>query len=168
MLGRSSRRLVVLLIVGLAAFFLSSCGGGSEDTTSTTTGGVMTTLPSGGSGGVDARIGWQILPTADSPQAFVDVYQTQPVVALFYVPGGRDDETVLENLGALHPSFGAYTFFTYNYSDPEAYGDLATLFAVDYSPLIVMIDRKGIIRTIWSGFVDQGSLNQSLVNLGRY
>jgi hypothetical protein len=167
MLGRGSRRLVVLLIVGLAALFMSGCGGGGEETTSSSNIAVVTTLPSGGSGGADARIGLQIAPTADSPQAFVDVYQTQPIALLFYVPGGRDDEAVRQNLVALQPSFGAYTFFFYDYSDPEAYGDLATLLAVDYSPLIVMMDREGTVQTIWSGFVDQGTLNQSLVNLGR-
>jgi hypothetical protein len=167
MLGRSSRRLVALLIVGLAAFFMSSCGGGSAETTSTTQGNVVTTLPSGGSGGVDLRVGTQIQPTADTPQAFVDVYQTQPIVIFFYVTGQSDDEAVRQNLSSLQPSFGAYTFFSYDYSDPVAYGNLATLLAVDYPPLIVMMDREGIIQTIWSGFVDQGSLNQSLVNLGR-
>jgi hypothetical protein len=168
MLGRSSRRLVVLLIVGLAAFFFSGCGGGgAEPTTTSSLETVVTTLFTGGSGGVDPRIGGQIQPTQETPQAFVDVYQTQPLVLFFFVPGGRDDETVRQNLTALQPSFGQYTFFLFDYSDPEAYGDLATLLAVDYSPMIVMMDRAGTIRTIWSGFVDQGSLNQSLVNLGR-
>ncbi len=167
MLGRSSRRLVVLLIVGLAAFFVGGCGGGADVTTSTTTKSVVTTLPSGGFGGDDARIGATIKPTVDTPQAFIDVYATQPIVVLFYVSGGRDDELVRQNLETLQPSFGAYAFFSYDYSDPEAYGDVATLLAVDYAPLIAMIDRQGIIQTVWSGFVDEGSLNQSLVNLGR-
>jgi hypothetical protein len=167
MLGRSSRRLVVLLIVGLAAFFFSGCGGGGAEPTTTSLANVVTTLFTGGSGGVDPRIGGQIQPTEETPQAFVDVYQTQPIVLFFYVLGERDDELVRQNLAALQPSFGAYTFFSYDHSDPEAYGDLATLLAVDYPPLIVMMDREGTIQTIWSGFVDQGSLNQSLVNLGR-
>lgn len=169
MLGRSSRRLVVLLIVGLAAFFFSGCGGGGAEptTTATTQGGVVTTLFSGGSGGVDQRIDTKIQPTAETPQAFVDVYQTQPVVVFFYVPAGRDDELVRQSLAALQPNYGVYTFFFYDYSDSEAYGDLAVLLAVDYQPVILMMDREGTIQTVWSGFVDQGTLNQSLVNLGR-
>ena len=167
MVGRSSRWLVVLLVVGLAAFVFNSCGGGGDEPTTVTQGNVVTTLSPGGSGGVDPRIGFEIRTTGETPQAFVDAYQTQPVVIFFYVTGGREDELVRQSLTALQPSYGAYTFFFYDYSDSEAYGDLATLLAVDYSPLIVMIDQEGIIETIWSGFVDQGTLNQSLVNLGR-
>jgi hypothetical protein len=167
MLGLSSRRLVVLLIVGLAAFFMTSCGGGGDDTTTTTGVQVVTTAPSGGPAVKDPRIGLPIEPTIDTPKEFVDVYKTQPIVVLFYVAGGSDDETVWANLDALRPTYGAYTFFTYDYSESDAYGDLASLLAVDYSPLVVMMDRQGVIHTIWSGFVDQGSLNQSLANLGR-
>jgi len=47
------------------------------------------------------------------------------------------------------------------------YGDLSTLLGVTYPPELILIDRAGIIRQVWNGFVDEGSLNQSLVNLGR-
>jgi hypothetical protein len=89
------------------------------------------------------------------------------LVVLFYVAGGRDDEAVLANLKELEPSFGAYTFFYYEYGDTEAYGDLSLLLEVDYEPTLVFIDRTGVVRKVWTGFVDSGSLNQSLVNLGR-
>jgi hypothetical protein len=167
MLGRSSRRSIVLLVVAVAAMVVTSCGGGGGETTSTSGAVVVTTLPSGGAGGENPLIGTAIAPTVDTPSAFVDVYQTQPVVVLFYVSGGADDVRVLENLQQLQPSFGAYTFFSYEYSDSEKYGDLSTLLAVDYPPMMFLFDRTGIIRQVWSGYVDQGSLNQSLVNLGR-
>jgi hypothetical protein len=166
MLGRSSRHLVVLVVVVAAALVVSGCGGGGgNETTSTSNSGVVTTLPSGGNG--NKLEGTLIQPTSETPATFTDVFQTQPIVVFFYVSGGRDDEAVLANLKALEPSFGAYTFFYYKYNDPKQYGDLSTLMSVGYSPMVILIDRTGVVRKVWSGFVDQGSLNQSLVNLGR-
>jgi hypothetical protein len=87
-------------------------------------------------------------------------------VLLLYVPGGTDDVAVIESLDRLKPSFGRYRFLEYDYSIPEWYGDLPTLLGVTYPPEMILIDSSGIIRTVWNGSVDEGSLNQGLVNLG--
>ena len=167
MLRRSRQWSGVLVVVVAAMLISGGCGGGGEEQTTTTGGGVVTTVPSGGPGDGDGLVGTLIEPTSETPSAFVDAFQTQPVVILFYVPGGRDDEKVYENLKQLEPSFGAYAFFYYNFKETENYGDLSTLLSVDYQPVVVLVDRTGVVRDVWSGFVDSGSLNQSLVNLGR-
>ncbi len=41
------------------------------------------------------------------------------------------------------------------------------LLEVGYPPELVLVDGLGIPREIWNGYVDEGTLNQSLVNLGQ-
>ena len=44
------------------------------------------------------------------------------------------------------------------------YGDLAkSLSRIGYLPQIVLIDRKGDSAEVWSGYVDKGTLNQTLL-----
>jgi hypothetical protein len=95
------------------------------------------------------------------------VEQGKPVVLLFYVPGSVDDVQVLDSLTALQPDFDQYVFLLYDYSMPNEYGDLSTLLNVNYPPELVLVDALGIPREIWNGYVDEGTLNQSLVNLGQ-
>jgi len=89
------------------------------------------------------------------------------VVLLFYVPGSTDDVQVMDSLSILQPEFDQYVFLLYDYSKPAAYGDLSTLLNVNYPPELVMVDGLGIVRRIWNGFVDEGTINQDLVNLGQ-
>lgn len=180
MSGRSTQRLGVLLLVLVVALLAVGCGGGEEEPSATTT--VGATIPAGGasSGGGEAEL-TQIGPpdgerltsnyvptTEDTPAEFMNALgKARPVVVLFYVTGGTDDAAVIESLERLEPSFSRYDFLKYDYSLPDKYGDLTTLLNVSYPPELVLIDRSGIVRQVWTGYVDEGSLNQSLVNLGR-
>ena len=68
------------------------------------------------------------------------------------------------------PAFAAHTGRPRNAvtGDPGLpYGDLSTLLKVQYPPKVVLVDGTGTIQEIWNGYVDEGSLNQSLVNLGQ-
>jgi hypothetical protein len=40
------------------------------------------------------------------------------------------------------------------------------LLKVDYPPAVLLVDSTGTVDSVWNGFVDVGTLNQSLVNLG--
>jgi len=95
------------------------------------------------------------------------VYGQKPIVLLFYVPGNADDSSVLETLNRLKSSFDGYAFLVYDYKVPEAYGDVSTLLQVGYPPELILIDKAGVIVRIWNGYVDEGTLNQGLVDLGR-
>lgn len=172
MRGRSSRYVrslpLVLLLGVLIAMSLVSCGGDEDETTTTR----MTTAPSptsgGSGGGGGGSVEVVIRPTDDTPQALVDALGAQPVVVLFYVDGSRDDMMVFDSLQKLQLGFANYAFLYYRYSEPDAYGDLASLLEVDYPPDVAMFDGAGVLRFRWNGYMDEGSLNQTLVNLGRY
>ncbi len=166
MTGRAKQQTLVLLFVLLAGFVLGGCfGGGGDDETSTS---VAVTTSSGGDGGggtgdTDAVV---VDPTMEGlPQEFVDALQTRPIVVLFYVSGGADDANVLQSINRLKSSFREYEFLLYDYKDPDSYGTLAQVLGVEYLPRLVMIDAAGYRREARTGYVDEGSLNQMLVNL---
>jgi hypothetical protein len=160
---RQSSALLLLLALFVTLFTIG-CGGEEEETT--TTSGAVTTLPSG-SGGGGSVVGGNIITTEDTPPAFVEAYGVKPIVLLFYVPGAADDLKVMETLEALENSFSAYVFLAYDYKTPDAYGNLSSLLDVGYPPEVILIDRQGVIQEVWNGYVDEGTLNQALVNLDR-
>jgi hypothetical protein len=166
MFRRSSLDRALVLLAVVVAIFACGCGSAAEETTTTSTGTVTTrtTLDSA----INPLVGKEIKTSADTPAAFTEAYQVQPIALLFYVPGGTDDASVLESLNRLSPSFDTYKFLLYDYKSPEAYGDLSILLKVGYPPELILIDRQGVIRQIWDGYVDEGSLNQGLVNLGQH
>jgi hypothetical protein len=183
MSGRYRQQSVFLLLVLLVALLACSCFGGGGEEPATTIGGVTATTATGGGGGAPTEeiMGTQLLApdqepiveevirtTEDTPAEVVDALtQGKAIVLLFYVPGGADDVSVLKSLKRLETSFRDYKFLQYDYKAPDAYGDLSTILAVGYPPELILIDRTGVIQDVWNGYVDDGTLNQRLVNLGR-
>jgi hypothetical protein len=160
--------MVFLLLLAWAAVVVAGCGG-DEETTTTTKKAVAAVVQSGGPRDSTEDVLGKPLQTSDAtPAEYTEaVEQGRPVVLLFYVPGSVDDVQVLDSLTALQTEFDEYVFLVYDYSMPSAYGDLSTLLDVNYPPELVLVDGLGIPREIWNGFVDEGTLNQSLVNLGQ-
>ena len=101
------------------------------------------------------------------PAKYVESFGRRPIVVLFYVPGGVEDEKVLQVVNELSATFREYTFLTYDYRVPAAYGDLAQALKITYQPQLVLIDAQANKYKVWSGYVDKGTLSQSLINLGR-
>jgi hypothetical protein len=170
MSGRSRQWAVLLLVVIGSAVFLGACGGGGEG--STTASSVLKTTPTTAERSVGSAVEdllfTKLAVTLDTPEEVVAaIGQARPVVMLFYVPGNVDDAKVLEAYKAAAPEFPEYTFLTYDYKTPDAYGDLSMLLQVNYPPEIVLIDRGGTVRNIWNGYVDEGTLKQCLINLGQ-
>ena len=179
--GRSRQLLWVLLLVLLVTAAAVGCGGGGGTDTDSTIAPPVTNPGSSGGGDSEGLIDVQVVPpkgeriadetiatTDETPTEFVDaLVAATPIVLLFYVAGGADDTAVMESLDRLEPSFNRYEFLRYDYSLPDKYGDLSTLLGVTYPPELILLDRSGIIRKVWTGYVDEGSLNQTLVNLGR-
>jgi hypothetical protein len=171
MMRRILRFSVASLSIGVAICVLAGCFGSSDEPTITTS---PTTLPSSGTtistipvntteaSGLVEALGRSL------PAAFVQASGGRPTLVLFYVPGQVDDEKVLSAVRELQTSFSGYVFLMYDYRIPAAYGDLSDLLQVDYPPEIHLIDRHGKQQWVWSGYVDKASLNQSLINLGRY
>ena len=157
----------VLTVIALAAVFAWGCGAGGGEETTTTVGGVTTTIGSVGTTLGNTLIGTQIKTTESTPKEYVEaIEQARPVVVLFYVTDGADDTKVLGAVSGLAPTFPGYVFLLYDYKTPDTYGDLSTLLEVDYPPELILIDGTGTVKTVLNGYVDEGTINQSLVNLG--
>ena len=165
MSGRS-RQLMVVLLLAIVALLVVGCalgGGGGSNTTDT---GIKVTTTNAGSGGTQGT-GKPITAGEGLPADFTAALGHKAVVVLFYVAGNADDKSVLDTLNQLKSSFGQYSFFIYDYKDSTSYGTLAQSLKVDTLPYMVLIDAAGIPQHIFKGYVDQGTLNQALVNLGR-
>lgn len=165
MSGRSVRPLGLLVILVLTGLFAWGCTPGDGQTTTTVAAPGILPPPPGENG--RGLLDTTIVPTESTPKEFTEaVAQGRPVVILFYIPGGTDDQKVLDSVRALQPSFAEYVFLLYDHKSAGAYGDLSMLLAVDYPPQLVLVDSTGTIREIWNGYVDEGTINQGLVNLG--
>lgn len=168
--GRERCVTAILVAVVLLALLAWGCAGGGQSTS--TSSGILDTTTlvppgNGSAGGGSQLLLTQLKTTEDTPTAYVDaVAQGRPIVLLFYVAGGADDMQVLESLTRLQPAFEDYVFLIYDYKMATEYGDLSTLLRVSYPPELVLVDDTGTIREIWNGYVDEGTINQSLVNLG--
>jgi hypothetical protein len=169
MSARTRQLLAVSLVAVGLAILLAGCGGGgsSSSTDSTLKRTTKTTaMPAGAA--VQAMLMTKLAATEDTPEAYVQaVGQARPVALLFYVPGSVDDSKVLEVFKAVQAEFPDWTFLTYDYKDPGAYGDLSLLLQVNYPPEIVLIDKAGTVRGIWNGYIDEGTLKQCLINYGQ-
>jgi hypothetical protein len=160
--------LLLLLAVGLT-MFLWGCGGGGSDSSTDSTAGKTTKTTAAKTVGraVEELLATKLATTQDTPEAYVAaIGQARPVALLFYVPGNVDDAKVLQTFNDVQADFPDYTFLTYDYRNPGDYGDLSLLLQVNYPPEIVLIDRAGVVRSIWNGYLDEGSLEQCLINLG--
>jgi hypothetical protein len=168
MSGRRTHFVAVLIVLLSAAALSWGCGGGTATTTSSSI-VVTPTVPSDGSAGkANDLVGTQLETTEDTPSEYVEaVKQGRPVVVLFYVTGSVDDAKVLENVTQLQQAFSDYVFLLYDYKTASAYGNLSTLLKVNYPPELILVDGTGTVQEIWNGYIDEGTLNQSLVNLGK-
>jgi hypothetical protein len=166
----------LLLVAVVSVFFVSACGGGTEATETT-----EAAVPAAGApaaqpvastpaepprAAYEALVGTELQPGEETP---ADVRQAleegRPVVVAFYVPGGGDDGRVRETLDKLAPKYEDINVAAYDFSEPDEFGDLGRLLRIDYPPQLVFVDTNGVVRSVLSGYVDEGTLNQHLVNI---
>ncbi len=173
MMRRVYGLVAMLLCFGLVSFVLAGCfGGGSEPTVtpgeSTVSSSDTTLTDQSTTTDSDTSTSEGPVLVDGLPREYVESLGNRPIVVLFYVPGGIDDEKVLASVRESESVYISYTFLMYDYRMPDAYGDLAQQLEIDYPPHVVLLDRHGAVRSVWSGFVDKATLNQTLVALGRY
>jgi hypothetical protein len=162
--------LVLTLVLIAGAFGVMGCGGDEEPPPTTAPPAPPATLPATGevasTNPWDALIGTTLEPGESTPSEVSEALtERRPVVLLFYVPGNVDDTRVLESMQALEATYSDVTFLFYDYKAPAAYGDLAQMLQVNYPPQGVFIDTRGTIQDVSSGYIDEGTLNQAVVNL---
>ena len=166
--GMAAASLVLLLVGGVVG-----CGGGGDEQSTATT--VVTTAakasaPAPAAEAADdvsqVAVGLTLEPTDLTPDEITAALKEhRPIVVLFYVSTGADDSEVRTALDALKPQYADVLFVTYDYSDAKAYGDLAQQLKINYPPQTMFIDSKGMVRSMTSGYADEGTLNQHVVNI---
>lgn len=194
LLQRRQSQVIIIVLLVLIATLVWGCDGAGGDTevtiapvttlqpgpstdalSTSTTNFLGTTMPvtaspgpgASGNGARSDLVGTQARTTAATPQEYVTaVGSGRPVVVLFFVAAGSDDQRVLQSISTLQSQFPDYTFLIYDVADPAAYGDLPTLLEIDYPPALVLIDDSGRVDTMWDGYIDLGTLTQTLTNLG--
>lgn len=161
---------LVLLLAGAAL----GCGGsGAESSTATTTEAAAAPVPVAATtvatgDATAAVIGTTVSSTDQTPaDVRTALKDHRPIVVLFYVASSSDDDRVRLALERLKPKYPDVLFLSYEYRKPKAYGDLAQQFKVNYPPQAVFIDGKGVVRSVTSGYIDEGTLNQHIVNISQ-
>lgn len=171
------RKTALVEVLSLALFVIVAvvvvgCGGGGDTSTTDTTVVLVpvvdpvTTIMPGPPKAFKALIGTTLVASEDTPEEVRSgLEQHQPMVIAFYVTGGTDDTVVLDTLDALALRFSDVDFYQFDYKKPAAYGDLSALLEVDYPPQVAFVDARGTVRAVTSGFADEGTLNQNVVNI---
>jgi hypothetical protein len=169
-----SRGTAVLIVLVIAAL-LAGCGGGGVDKpaaesppdTLPAAQPVAHTAPTGPpKAKYEQIVGEQIVPSEETPAPVQEaIAERRPVVIFFYVPGSEDDSLVRESLDKLEPKYEDITVVRYDFKAPDEFGDLGRLLKIDYPPQLVFVDPSGVVRSVLSGYVDEGTLNQHMVNV---
>ncbi|MHB0914302.1 MAG: hypothetical protein ACYC5A_00020 [Thermoleophilia bacterium] len=167
-MNRTHKLLAAVLIMALAVFLFAGCGGDEEETApppkaEKKSSNKEVTLEA--SEMPESLVGQAVVPTKDSPEDFVQaIDDKQPIVVTFYMPAPFDDSEVRSSVMTLEGRYrGQVEFFSYLYSDAQSYKDLVTLLSVDSTPTVVIINRQGTIQRAWTGFVDEPSIEQGIV-----
>lgn len=160
-----------VLIIALVAFLLAGCGGDEETKTSTRT----STRKAGTSDTKveeaqdvampEMLIDKVITPTENTPDNVTESLEDRRAVAItFYMLGPTDDAKVRTAMNNLEGQYdGEMDFYTYLYSDGERYGDLASILLVNTTPTVVIINEKSRVQQAWTGYADEKSLEQGIV-----
>lgn len=167
-MNRSHKLLAAVLMIALAVFLFAGCGGGGEDTApppkaeKKSSNKQVVLEPSDMP---ENLVGQAIVPTKDSPEDFVRaIDEKRPIVVTFYMPAPTDDSDVRSSVMSLEGRYrGQVDFFNYLYSDAQGYKDLVTLLNVNSTPTVVIINRQGAVQRAWTGYVDEPSIEQGIV-----
>jgi thioredoxin-like negative regulator of GroEL len=110
-------------------------------------------------------IGQAIVPTKNSPEDFTEAIEdNRTIVVTFYMPSPTDDNLVRSSIMTLQGRYrGQVEFFSYLYTDGQSYKDLVQLLQVNTTPTVVVINRDGVVQRAWTGYADEESLEQGIV-----
>ncbi len=159
-----------VMIVTLAVFLMAGCGG--EETpppvkkASTAKGSSVKSGDSGDVSQPEMMVG-QVLVTNDNLPDDINtsLEERRPIAITFYMLGPDDDGSVRTAMTRLESKYkGQMDFYTYLYSDGERYKGLASQLLVNTTPTVVMINAESRIQVGWTGYADESSLEQGIVD----
>lgn len=160
-----------MLVIALVAFLFVGCGGGDDEETApppkqeNASNNQSSAAPVVPSSMPEQLVGQAVVPTNESPDDFTEAIEdNQTIVVTFYMPSPYDDIQVRSSIMTLQSSYrGQVEFFSYLYSDAQSYKDLATLLQVNTTPTVVVINRNGVVQRAWTGYADEQTLEQGIV-----
>ena len=160
--------LVTVSLMTLVAFFLSGCGEEKAEAPAKTSTKASTSKTSTSAASKDrpeSLIDQVIVPTEQSPQDFKKSLENRrPVVVTFYLSGPSDDSQVRSYINKLESRFkGQADFYTFLYTDGQKYGDLNIVLRVNTTPTVVIINKQAKVQRAWTGYADEESIEQGIV-----
>jgi hypothetical protein len=164
-----------LMVIMLAVFFIASCGGSDKSEApvkkaSTSKESSSKSSSGGGGGGDEAKPeqmeGQVIVSNQNLPDDFNESLESRrPIAVTFYMLGPDDDARVRTAMTRMESKYkGQMDFYTYLYSDGERYKGLASLLLVNTTPTVIMINEESRVTVGWTGYADEQSLEQMVVN----
>jgi hypothetical protein len=167
-MGQLSRSVVRRRIAGLicvvAAVGLAGCGGGSSGSGAAPAAAVTAPLAPPTPDGT-LPIGTEVRPGDTTPKAFTEALRKhRAIVAAFVYGDVADEQFVAQTLKAARTSDQgrSASWFVYDVTAKNTFGDLAERLGVSGTPAIVVIGRDGTVVNAWNGLVDPPMLQQAL------
>lgn len=167
-MGHLSRYVVRRCLAGMvcvaAVVGFAGCGGGSSSSGAVPAPAAAAPLAPPTPEGVLA-IGTEIRPGDSTPKAFTEALRQHRVVVAAFVFGDvADEQFVAQTVKAARASDQgrSASWFVYDVTAKNAFGDLAERLGVSGTPAIVVIGRDGAVVNAWNGLVDPPMLQQAL------
>lgn len=160
--------LVTAFLPALVVFLLSGCGEEKAAAPAKTSTKASTSKSSTAAAGKDrpeSLIDQIVVPTEQSPQDFKKSLENRrAVVVTFYLSGPSDDSQVRSSINKLESRFkGQADFYTFLYTDGQKYGDLNIVLRVNTTPTVVIINKQAKVQRAWTGYADEESIEQGIV-----
>lgn len=159
------RRRIAGMTCLLASVALAGCGGGSSASDAGAAAPAVTTPLAPPTPDGTLAIGTEVRPGDTTPKAFTEALRKHRVIVAAFVFGDvADEQFVTQTVKAARTSDQGRpaSWFVYDVTAKNTFGDLAERLGVSGTPAIVVIGRDGTVVNAWNGLVDPPMLQQAL------
>ena len=115
-----------------------------------------------GSYGITGMQQLKITPTADTPSFISDPLKEQRgIVLLVYCRGAVADRQMVTFFNHVKSEYvGESSFFAFEARDVSALGDVLAQLHAYNPPMLAVIDSQGRVRSLYTGWIDEQTLEQ--------
>ncbi len=155
-----------LVIMGLFIGFFAWAQSSSPAPMGTTGG---TEYNAVGSFGLEGYPTLKVTPTADTP-GFIKrpLHEKRGVCLLVYLQGAADDEAMLASFREVKQLYAAdMSFFSFESHDVRKTGDVLSQLHATAPPLFVIIAPDGTVDQLYTGWVDEKTMEQRVADAVR-